>query len=136
MDAAARPLYPIFKDREEEAAGASIGASIEAALGASEFLIVLCSPRAAASPWINHEIAWFKTHRDPNKILALVVGGEPGSSQGPVDAADACFPATLLYRVDADLAVTEARDDRRRTARRRLLLSALMALSNALAGAH
>lgn len=172
MNVAARPLCPIFKDREEEAAGASIGASIEAALGASEFLIVLCSPRAAASPWVNHEIAWFKIHRDPNKILALIVGGEPGSSQTPADAADACFPATLLHQVNADLLATEVladaplaadaraqgdgkrlaklkiaaammrvgldalvqRDDRRRAARRRLLLAGLMALSTVLAG--
>lgn len=111
IDVAARPLYPIFKDREEEAAGASIGASIEAALAASEFLIVLCSPNAVASPWVNHEIAWFKTHRDPKHILALVVGGEPGSSQVAANAADACFPATLLYRVDADLRATEQRED-------------------------
>lgn len=172
MNVAARPLYPIFKDREEEAAGASIGASIEAALGASEFLIVLCSPRAVASPWVNHEIAWFKIHRDPKKILALIVGGEPGSSQTPAEAADACFPASLLYQVNADLLATEVledaplaadarahgdgkrlaklklaaamlgvgldtlvqRDDRRRAARRRLLLVGLMALSTVLAG--
>jgi tetratricopeptide (TPR) repeat protein len=172
MNVAARPLYPIFKDREEEAAGASIGASIEAALGASEFLIVLCSPRAVASPWVNHEVAWFKIHRDPKKILALIVGGEPGSSQTPAEAADACFPASLLYQVNADLLATEVladaplaadarahgdgkrlaklklaaamlgvgldtlvqRDDRRRAARRRLLLVGLMALSTVLAG--
>lgn len=68
-------LNPLFKDREEEAAGSSIGAAVEAALGSSEFLIVVCSPNSAKSQWVNREIAWFKTHRDPSKVLALIVGG-------------------------------------------------------------
>ena len=49
-------LHPLFKDREEEAAGASIGAAVETALASSEFLIVLCSPRSAQSQWVNHEV--------------------------------------------------------------------------------
>lgn len=93
-------LHPLFKDREEEAAGASIGAAVEAALGASEFLIVICSPRSAHSQWVNHEVAWFKTHRDPAHILALIVDGEPGSRDAE------CFPAALTHRVLADLTVT------------------------------
>ena len=80
-------LHPLFKDREEEAAGASIGAAVEAALANSEFLIVICSPRSAQSQWVDHEVAWFKTHRDPAKVLALIVDGEPGGGEAE------CFPA-------------------------------------------
>lgn len=94
-------LHPLFKDREEEAAGTSIGAAVEAALGASEFLIVACSPSSAKSQWVNREIAWFKTHRDPSKVLALIVGGEPD------DPANVCFPKALTHHVDADGAVTD-----------------------------
>jgi hypothetical protein len=39
-------LHPLFKDREEEAAGASIGHAVEEALPNSEFLIVICSPNS------------------------------------------------------------------------------------------
>lgn len=95
-------LVPLFKDREEEAAGASIGASVEAALAGSEFLIVVCSPRSAQSRWVNHEIAWFKTHRDPDKILALIVDGEPG------DAELECFPRALTNEVRPDGTVSDA----------------------------
>lgn len=98
-------LYPLFKDREEEAAGASIGEAVEAALGNSEFLIVVCSPRSAQSRWVNHELAWFKTHRDPAKILALIVDGEPG------EADNECFPAALTHRVTTALAVTDQPED-------------------------
>lgn len=103
----ARSLHPIFKDREEEAAGASIGASIEAAMANSEFLIVLCSPRSAASQWVNREVAWFKTHRDPRKILTVIVDGEPMASTIPGREAEECFPKTLLYRVNDNLLPTE-----------------------------
>lgn len=90
-------LIPLFKDREEQAAGASISASLDAALADSEFLVVICSPRSAESQWVNHEIAWFKTNRDPAKILALIIDGEPSE----------CFPPALTHRVLPDLTVTE-----------------------------
>jgi tetratricopeptide (TPR) repeat protein len=104
-------LTPIFKDREEEAAGAGITASIEAAMTASDFMIVICSPTSARSKWVNHEVAWFKTHRDKRRILALVVDGEPGASFMPGREAEECFPRTLLYEVGADLQPTEERED-------------------------
>lgn len=104
-------LHPIFKDREEEAAGHGITAAIEAGMGASEFLIVICSPRSAQSEWVNREIAWFKRNRDPHKILAVVVDGEPGASFMPGREAEECFPQALLFKVDDALAVTNERED-------------------------
>ncbi len=98
-------LHPLFKDREEEAAGASIGNAVETALAASEFLIVICSPRSAQSQWVDREIAWFKTHRDPAKILALIVDGNPGSAEAE------CFPRALTHRVAADRTITDERVD-------------------------
>ena len=108
---APRRLHPIFKDREEEAAGHGIGAAIEEALDNSEFLIVLCSPRSAKSQWVNREVAYFKTHHDKKKILALIVDGEPGASNMPGREAEECFPKTLLYEVDADLQPTDKAED-------------------------
>ncbi len=98
-------LNPLFKDREEEAAGASIGAAVEAALADSEFLIVICSPNSAKSQWVDRELAWFKTHRDPDKVLALIVDGEPG------DAQRECFPKALTHIIAPDMAITDAAQD-------------------------
>ncbi len=106
-----RTLHPIFKDREEVAAGISLGATLEAALNDSEFLIVICSPRAAKSKWLNREIAWFKIHRDPAKILALIIDGEPGASAIAGREAQECFPPALVHKVNADLTVTGERED-------------------------
>jgi tetratricopeptide (TPR) repeat protein len=94
-------LLPLFKDREEQAAGANVATALDAALGGSEFLIVICSPRSARSQWVSHEIAWFKTHRDPANILALIVDGEPGS------ATEDCFSPALTHQVLADLTITD-----------------------------
>ena len=94
-------LHPLFKDREEEAAGASIGAAVETALAASEFLIVVCSPNSAKSKWVDRELAWFKTHRDPAKVLALIVDGSPGSGDE-----NECFPLALTHHIAPDLTIT------------------------------
>ncbi|GMN01763.1 TIR domain-containing protein [Erythrobacter sp. MTPC3] len=106
-----KSLRPLFKDREEEAAGASIGSAVEAALAGSEFLLVICSPTSARSEWVNFEIAWFKTHRDPSKILALIVGGEPGASKIPGREAEECFPRALTHAIDKNLAITDIEED-------------------------
>jgi tetratricopeptide (TPR) repeat protein len=108
-------LHPIFKDREEEAAGHGISASIEAAMGDAEFLIVVCSPRSVRSKWVNKEIAWFKTHRAKERVLALVIDGEPGASLAegvrPEESPTECFPEALLYEVDDQLQVTTVDED-------------------------
>src|SRR5215831_12805273 len=49
-------LRPIFRDREDFAAGPSLNSQTLAALEASQFLIVICSPNAARSAYVNEEI--------------------------------------------------------------------------------
>src|ERR1700730_10914389 len=48
-----RRLFPIFRDDAELAGSPSLASSIEAALTDSRSLIVVCSPHAAASPWVD-----------------------------------------------------------------------------------
>lgn len=104
-------LHPIFRDRDEEAAGRGIGAAVEAAMADSDFLVVLCSPRSAKSQWVNREVAWFKRHRSPDRILCVIVDGEPGASFMPGREAEECFPAAILYEVDEALAPTPVREE-------------------------
>src|SRR5947208_3243692 len=53
-------LFPIFRDREELPTSADLGAHISQALERSRFLILICSPRAAQSRWVNEELLHFK----------------------------------------------------------------------------
>ena len=102
-------LFPIFRDREELPLSADLGASIEDALRASRYLIVLCSPGAAASRWVNEEIRYFKELGREDRILAVILDGEPNASDAPSTADRECFPTALRYRVDSDGQLTTER---------------------------
>lgn len=90
-------LAPIFRDREELAAATDLSTEINAALAQSMFLVVVCSPAAAGSRWVNEEIAVFKRLHGEERVRAIVVDGEPLSG----DPATECFPASLRLRFDA-----------------------------------
>lgn len=71
-------LHPVFRDRDELASATQLSASIERALGESEALVVVCSPAAVHSPWVNAEIRYFRNQHPERPVLAFVVGGDPG----------------------------------------------------------
>jgi tetratricopeptide (TPR) repeat protein len=93
-------LSPIFRDRSELAASNDLGQTIRAALKRSRFLIVLCSPAAAKSRWVNEEILTFKKLNGERRVLAAIVDGEPWASEIPGREAEECFPAALRERID------------------------------------
>jgi hypothetical protein len=93
-------LTPIFRDQHDLAAGDDLAEEIEAALAASQFLIVLCSPTAAKSRWTNLEIESFKRTRPEGCVLAAVVAGEPFASEMPGREEEECFPPALKYKYD------------------------------------
>ena len=81
---------PVFRDRAELPAAADLGQAIGDALAASRYLIVICSPDAARSPWVNREIEAFTGLGRGDRILAFIVDGEPNSG-----GARECFPPAL-----------------------------------------
>jgi eukaryotic-like serine/threonine-protein kinase len=89
-DPAPKRFKPIFHDRLELPASADLGAEIEDALRASRYLIVVCSPSAAQSKWVNKEIEIFKRIRDAKHILAIIAEGEPHGRE-----VEECFPPAL-----------------------------------------
>jgi tetratricopeptide (TPR) repeat protein len=95
-----RRLTPIFRDQHDLSAGDDLAVEIEAALAASQFLLVLCSPTAAKSHWTNLEIESFKRTRPEGCVLAAVVAGEPFASDIPGREDEECFPPALRYKYD------------------------------------
>ena len=95
-------LTPIFRDREELASATDLGASINAALSGSACQIVICSPSAARSRWVNEEILAFKRLGREDRIFCLIVDGEPNASDDPSQADNECFPPALRFRLAAD----------------------------------
>lgn len=54
--------------------------NITKALESSEYLIVICSPRTKKSQWVLKEIETFKKLHGQDKVLALLIEGEPNES--------------------------------------------------------
>lgn len=92
-----RTLGRFFRDDDEMGASQSLGAALEGALDDSENLIVICSPAAARSKWVDAEIRRFRTRRDA-RIFAVIADGQPNAS----DPARECFPPSLRAAVNAD----------------------------------
>ncbi|HEV7233053.1 MAG TPA: TIR domain-containing protein, partial [Sphingorhabdus sp.] len=78
-------LGPIFRDREDLAAAASLSAAIRDAIARADALVVMCSPEAAVSPWVTAEIELFRQLHPDRPILAVLLSGEPATA----------FPAAL-----------------------------------------
>ncbi|WP_271066404.1 toll/interleukin-1 receptor domain-containing protein [Caulobacter sp. NIBR1757] len=99
---AGRRLTPIFKDREELPAAHDLSAQVRAALAVSECLIVVCSPDAAASPWVGREIELYRELHPDRPILAALIRGEPAEAFPPTLADGSVEPLAADFRKSAD----------------------------------
>jgi WD40 repeat protein len=101
-------LYPVFRDEEELPADADLTRNIQQALERSRLLVVICSPRAAESRFVAEEIRYFKELGKSDRILALMIDGEPnvsddtGKQQSGIPREAECLPEPLRYGVVAD----------------------------------
>lgn len=84
-----RRLAPIFIDRAELASSPSLAETIRSALNDSRFLIVLCSPSARASSYVEQEILEFQRLGKKPQILAVI------ADAGPRHAVEDVFPRPL-----------------------------------------
>ncbi|MCU1452762.1 MAG: repeat- protein-like protein [Acidimicrobiales bacterium] len=76
----AKPWYRrralnVFRDETGLSANPDLWKSIVAVLDSSEWFVLLASPAAAASPWVNREIEHWLTHRDRSRILPVLTEG-------------------------------------------------------------
>jgi tetratricopeptide (TPR) repeat protein len=97
-----RRLNPVFRDREELASATDLGEVISTALRESACQIVVCSPDAARSKWVNEEILAFKRLGREDRIFCLIVAGEPNATDMPGRAHEECFPPALRFHLAAD----------------------------------
>jgi tetratricopeptide (TPR) repeat protein len=102
LGAVPRAVTPIFRDRDELQAGTDLKALVREALASSRCLIVLCSPDAARSAWVNQEIIEFKQLHGEGRVFAVIAAGEPFASQRAGREAEECFPAALRTALGPD----------------------------------
>ena len=57
------------------------------ALEESDYLLLLASPQAAASKWVNQEVEWFLRNRTADRVLIVITGGQVawGADTGEFD---------------------------------------------------
>src|SRR5262249_4925115 len=96
-----KTLRPIFRDRDDFTAGHTLTDQTLAALDASAALIVICSPDAAKSRYVNEEIRTFKSQHPKRPVVPLIVAGSPGDNELE------CFPPALKFRLDGKGRITK-----------------------------
>jgi hypothetical protein len=110
-------LYPVFRDEEELPTDAELSGPIERALRNSRFMVVICSPRSVASKFVEDEIRTFKMLGKSDRVLAMMIRGEPNASEDAakqregIGPGDECFPRSLRRKVDANGSVTDERTE-------------------------
>jgi tetratricopeptide (TPR) repeat protein len=97
-------LRPIFRDRDEFAPGHSLSGETRVALDASAALIVICSPNAAKSHYVNEEIRLFKSRNPKRLVIPLIVDDVPAHAEPQ------CFPRALAFKVASDGTITPTPD--------------------------
>ena len=70
----------VFRDNDSLSANPALWDSIVGALGASRHLLVLASPEAAASQWVNREVEHWRSISAAGRQLAAC--GHPGRGRG------------------------------------------------------
>jgi WD40 repeat protein len=81
LSSLARPWYRrralrIFRDDSQLGAGPPLYSSLERALGASRYFVLLASPESAASRWVAEEVSWWVTNRSKSTFIIVLTAGE------------------------------------------------------------
>ncbi|HSI11896.1 MAG TPA: TIR domain-containing protein, partial [Chthoniobacter sp.] len=71
-----RRTMRVFRDDTTLIPSPALARSIESALSQSRNLILIASPEAAASPWVEKEVAYWLEHRDVERLFIAVTAGD------------------------------------------------------------
>jgi WD40 repeat protein len=85
-------VLSVFRDETVLAANPHLWSSIQTALDESEWFVLLASPDAVASEWVNRELAYWLAHKSADRILPVVTDGTWQWSGGVLEGA-AVLPA-------------------------------------------
>lgn len=91
---APKRLKPVFV-YQTDLAGLELKKALGNALSDSHFLIVLCSPSAAKSDYVNGEVQHFIDTGRADKIVPFIIAGTPYASQKGKPEEE-CFPPALF----------------------------------------
>jgi len=90
-----RRALRIFRDESSLSANPHLWSSITDALDKSGWFVLLLSPEAAESPWVNNEVEYWLEHKDPGRIIPVVTDGEFTWSEADLDLESTAAPPAL-----------------------------------------
>ena len=96
-----KSIRPIFRDQTDIGAG-PLMENLRQELEDSRYLIVICSPSASKSEWVDREVEHFQAMGRGERIIPFIVAGEPGAA----DPGRECFPTALRGGDEAMLGVS------------------------------
>lgn len=106
-----RRLGRFFRDDDEMGAATDLGATLKAAISESDCLIVVASPAAAKSKWVNEEVIHFKKTGREDRIFVVIVDGVPNASDFPENGEQECFPPALRFALNPDGSLSNTRSE-------------------------
>ena len=86
----------VFRDDASMSANTALWTTIQRALQESEWFVLLATPHAAASEYVNNEVAWWVTHKGAHRLLLVHAAGTIAWDRAAGDfraASDAIPPA-------------------------------------------
>ncbi|GIE75051.1 hypothetical protein Aph02nite_10010 [Actinoplanes philippinensis] len=112
----------IFRDQTGLSVTPALWSSIQRAIDSSDYFVLMASPEAARSPWVNREIEHWVATKSADRILPVVTDGEWrwDRSRRDFDEASTAVPPALRGVFDEEplhLDLRWARDDRHLTLR-------------------
>lgn len=113
-------LHPVFRDKTDLTGGKLLD-TLHEELDQSQYLIVICSPNSAASPWVDKEIRHFVEQGRDACIIPFIVDGEPMSD----DPARECYPESLRTERESEILGISVKELGRRMAFLRVVASLL-----------
>src|SRR6266508_1937932 len=80
LQSLAKPWYRrralrVFRDRTSLSASPELWPAIERALAQARYFVLLASPEAAGSPWVDREVRWWRAHRGRDTVLIVLTDG-------------------------------------------------------------
>ena len=81
LQSLAKPWYRrralrVFRDKTSLSASPELWPAIEQALGQARYFVLLASPEAAGSPWVDREVRWWRVHRGRDTVLIVLTDGQ------------------------------------------------------------
>ena len=89
-----RRALRVFRDETSLSATPELWSAIEEALSHARYFVLLVSPEAAASDWVDKEVRWWRENRSHDTVLIVLTDGELGWDEvsGGFDATAAIPP--------------------------------------------